>query len=1204
MTAPRPPDLSAVKEPRYPRAGTAERGSAGNQRPPGQWVLTGGPGERSSRPSPLPSSERAENAELLPHEVTLTPLRNDLQCRLYQAAGLPQWFIERVHDAGVPVRLRRAAGQWRLDWPTPRSTDIIHSVPTVLAVVEAVLTRGALTCSDPAVEDALPEPERELITDDDIRNAVVELVSNPTVPFQPAPEREVWGDARGFVEWFEQHRFREQGWTLVPGVEIQPVFSDELPGVPPRFPLVLAHPEVERLALVEFGTAPQGATAAAWRQWLEARSMQVLTAALPGPGQPGNARLQQLGEWLGRFGRARAGAGPLTDLRAARFAHQVQVAVFEAFRGGHFPNPDHWPVAVLPPARLRQEMTADDLRLLLEQAVAGVAELIYRVACLHEVPLSRPTTSVALVPGDRVPEGAVVIDGGPPRTEHAIAAGRAPYFFIRDLPLGINVAAPVTSSPPVRSESPSRDDARWMLRYLFRKHDFWEGQWETVQRTLQGKDSLVLLPTGGGKSIAFQLGALCLPGVCIAVDPIISLIDDQVDNLQRMGIDRAVGITSQVKARQEREAAMNATAQGRYLFCYVAPERFQIAGFRDALRQLTANLPVSLIAIDEAHCVSEWGHDFRTSYLNLARIAREYCAKDGQVPPLVGLTGTASYIVLRDVQNELQITDFDAIITPNSFDRQELKFEIVRCRSDEKIDRLVGLLTSLPSRFGLSPGAFFDPNRPKSAAGLVFCPFVRGEFGVQSVQEKLIERTKRQFGIYAGDLSDDIKRENARQFKRNRLHGLVCTKAFGMGIDKPNIRYTIHFGLPDSIESFYQEAGRAGRDRERAYSFIILSDDWPNQDRELLDPKNDISRMAGMLAQRRRDRTGDDVTRALWFHTRAFRGRRRDLETTRATLAELGGTGRRRVTELAWPAPVDDGRDDEWRADAEKALHRLVVIGVVEDYTIEYGARKFTVTVADADPARVRQRLLGYIRGYQAGLVRAYEERLGAAGDMPWDGFVLYACELLIDFIYEHIERARRRSLQEMFDAAALADGEKLRERILNYLTTTEYDDHLVAIATGSDETTELRAMRQLFDLIVSPNDAERVRGAAARYLTSYPDQPALLLVRAASEALSREPDTETVGQNVRAALQFGRERYRFDDARLARLCAAALDAVGRRSPGDARQLAAEMARAECGSREFLRQLARDAPAAASEPVVLVETARVIAAVDRLLNVS
>ena len=169
----------------------------------------------------------------------------------------------------------------------------------------------------------------------------------------------------------------------------------------------------------------------------------------------------------------------------------------------------------------------------------------------------------------------------------------------------------------------------------FVKNNFGKGSGKQSKGPYDKKIPLCYCRPGGGKSIAFQLAALLLPGRCVVVDPIISLIDDQIDNLRKVGIDRTVGITGQIQSSEEREQILRAFSSGHYLFCYVAPERFQITRFREALRALTVVTPISLIAIDEAHCVSEWGHDFRTAYLNLGRVSREYCKLQGAVPPLI-----------------------------------------------------------------------------------------------------------------------------------------------------------------------------------------------------------------------------------------------------------------------------------------------------------------------------------------------------------------------------------------------------------------------------------------------------------------------------------------------------------------------------------------------------------------------------------------
>jgi len=196
---------------------------------------------------------------------------------------------------------------------------------------------------------------------------------------------------------------------------------------------------------------------------------------------------------------------------------------------------------------------------------------------------------------------------------------------------------------------------RYFLQTIFRKYDFWEGQARVISRLLQGKTSIVLLPTGGGKSLTYQLASLLLPGVTIVIDPLVALMEDQEDNLRTMGFDRTGSISGLLDTNQ-KNIALNNMAKGVMYYVFIAPERLQTEEFRGQLKTLVAQFPISLAVIDEVHCVSEWGHDFRPSYLHLARNIKKYCTREGNDPPtLVGLTGTASFAVLTDVQMELGI---------------------------------------------------------------------------------------------------------------------------------------------------------------------------------------------------------------------------------------------------------------------------------------------------------------------------------------------------------------------------------------------------------------------------------------------------------------------------------------------------------------------------------------------------------------------
>ena len=250
--------------------------------------------------------------------------------------------------------------------------------------------------------------------------------------------------------------------------------------------------------------------------------------------------------------------------------------------------------------------------------------------------------------------------------------------------------------------------------------------------------------------------------------------------------------------------------------------------------------------VDEAHCVSEWGHDFRTSYLRLGDTARRYCPSADNHLPILALTGTASYDVLSDVQKELHISDSSALVRPQSYEREELHFDIIQTASPNsdqfykiweqcafaKKSSLNRVLQRIPQVLNININfeKFMDPNADVQSAGLVFCPHKTGPFGAKTITtflQKSYPQISSAIGTYHGasDSSIDFDDGDIEQVQIDFMKGqkslLACTKAFGMGIDKPNIRFTVHIAMPQSIEAFYQEAGRAGRDRSKAYCGII-----------------------------------------------------------------------------------------------------------------------------------------------------------------------------------------------------------------------------------------------------------------------------------------------------------------------------------------------------------------------------------------------
>ena len=496
----------------------------------------------------------------------------------------------------------------------------------------------------------------------------------------------------------------------------------------------------------------------------------------------------------------------------------------------------------------------------------------------------------------------------------------------------------------------AKESLTYFLQNIFRKESFREGQLPILNRALQGKSVIGLLPTGGGKSLTYQIASLLQAGVTMVIDPIKSLMQDQYDNLVKNGIDSCNFINSKL-TREEKTIATNQVTESKVLFTFVSPERLQIEDFRFSLKEMhNNNVYFSYCVIDEVHCVSEWGHDFRTSYLSLGRNAIEHCkTKNKQTIPIFGLTATASFDVLSDVERELSGNglaniDTDAIVRFENTNRTELQYQIVNTtvnfeRDDkfkfilpdktelnlpvqpikgdvkqqtaiQKQSELTKVVELIPDRLLMlneqtntilewtQEKFSIDGNLPNikiesfdttsfynlseyynksiyKNGGIVFCPHRTHLFGVtdkfkfdkydddihneegniihrrgdfvldengskvklplpkrKAIADVLTKTGKYDVGVFMGSSDEDEKVgkeietesfDNQRKFIDNEQNIMVATKAFGMGIDKPNVRFTVHVNIPASIESFVQEAGRAGRDRKMALSSILFN---------------------------------------------------------------------------------------------------------------------------------------------------------------------------------------------------------------------------------------------------------------------------------------------------------------------------------------------------------------------------------------------
>ena len=327
-----------------------------------------------------------------------------------------------------------------------------------------------------------------------------------------------------------------------------------------------------------------------------------------------------------------------------------------------------------------------------------------------------------------------------------------------------------------------------LLKSVFGYDSLRKGQQPLVQALMQGRDALGIMPTGAGKSLCFQLPALCLPGITLVVSPLISLMKDQVMNLVQQGVPAAF-LNSSLTMGQYAKATAN-MRQGKYKIIYVAPERLMTERFLWAIE----GLEISMLAVDEAHCVSQWGQDFRPAYLQIA----QFVSRLPKRVPIAAFTATATPRVHQDIVRLLQLHEPVTVVT--GFDRPNLRLRVLK--PQRKDPQLLQLMQEFEGQ-----------------SGIVYCSTRKQ---VEQVQQLLCENGISAARYHAG--LEDAERHTAQEdFVFDRVRVMVATNAFGMGIDKPDIRFVIHYNMPMDLESYYQEIGRAGRDGEPSECVLLYS---------------------------------------------------------------------------------------------------------------------------------------------------------------------------------------------------------------------------------------------------------------------------------------------------------------------------------------------------------------------------------------------
>lgn len=609
-----------------------------------------------------------------------------------------------------------------------------------------------------------------------------------------------------------------------------------------------------------------------------------------------------------------------------------------------------------------------------------------------------------------------------------------------------------------------------LLNRLYNYDSFQKGQIPILKNILKGNDTIGILPTGGGKSLCFQLPSILQLGVTIIVSPITSLIRDQIAELQELGINRCQYISADNSIFQED--IYHKIIQGNIKYLIVSPERFQQSKFReDFLRILCNENKISYFVIDEVHCLSEWGHDFRVSYLTLAKTIKYYAPNI----PVICLTATASLHVLENIKVEFNIDNENVKYLPD-FTRNELDFEVITTNGTKnKLHNIQEILK----------------RHSQEESGIVFCPFVNGDFGCYNLYQKIDHNSK---GYFSGDAPKNIsntdnllnKDTTQKLFKKNDIKLLFATKSFGMGVNKKNIRYTIHYGIPASIEGFYQEAGRAGRDKKNAICYVLFDKSKTNIIHDLSNV-NVSNLIIKEKQQNLHKNDKGDIERQLYLSSNQIDEKESDNIIKTYLYCLNKSPNNIGLTEIK---PKDLSLSD---VIIEKALYRLYQLEIISNWTVTYlsQGRKFDVEFNNISIQNIRQNLINLIKRYKNEIFLQNNPNISYSLDLK------FFIHILLKWNFETFDMNRRISLKNLNDLCSEFDyiGNKEFKKNLERYFKLNLKNNIYEEFIENDNMEEVLSLLYKDNNIISLDKIKEMHQQTNRYLESYYNNKSLNLL-------------------------------------------------------------------------------------------------------------